>query len=101
MHLSLTTYHAPHLDHLAAVKMQQAPYQYQTAAVPQSSGPAGSSPVFPMPVWVTVVRGFQLFIALVIAVGSGIIIHGLAFDSVVFALVCVCPSHVSFWTTSS
>jgi hypothetical protein len=38
---------------------------------------------------VTVVRGFQLFIAFIILILSGHIIHGLALDAVCFSLACV------------
>ena len=51
-------------------------------------GPAGSYPLFASPVAVLVARGFQLFLAFVILVLSGLLIHGLALDAVVFALVC-------------
>lgn len=40
-------------------------------------------------VWCTVVRGFQAFFGFIILILSGVIIHGLALDAVVFALVCV------------
>jgi len=52
-------------------------------------GPAGSQPVFATPIWVTAVRGFQLFLAFIIMILAGLLIHGLALDAIVFALVCV------------
>jgi hypothetical protein len=42
------------------------------------------------PVWCTVARGFQAFFAFLILILCGLLIHGLALDAVVFALVCVC-----------
>lgn len=41
------------------------------------------------PVWCTVVRGFQAFFGFIILILAGLLIHGLALDAVVFALVCV------------
>ena len=52
-------------------------------------GPAGSYPIFKTPVAITVARGFQLFIGFLIMVLAGLLIHGLALDAIVFALVCV------------
>lgn len=43
------------------------------------------------PVWCTVVRGFQAFFGFIIIILAGLIIHGLALDAVIFALVCVSP----------
>ncbi|KAB5518882.1 hypothetical protein GE09DRAFT_1230330 [Coniochaeta sp. 2T2.1] len=40
------------------------------------------------PVWCTVVRGFQAFFGFIILILAGLLIHGLALDAVVFALVC-------------
>ncbi|KAF1816771.1 hypothetical protein P152DRAFT_166 [Eremomyces bilateralis CBS 781.70] len=40
------------------------------------------------PLWVTIVQGFQIFFAVVILGLCGYIIHGVAMDQIVFALVC-------------
>lgn len=45
------------------------------------------------PVWVTVVRGFQIFFGFIILILAGLLIHGLALDAVVFGLVCVRSVH--------
>lgn len=69
-----------------------APHQYTTPAgvTTAHGGPAGSFPIFHTPIAVTVARGFQIFLAFLILILSGLIIHGLALDAVVYALVCVC-----------
>lgn len=43
------------------------------------------------PLWVTIIQGFHVFFSLVILGLSGYIIHYVALEQVVFALVCVCP----------
>ena len=45
------------------------------------------------PIWVTVVRGFQLFFGFIILILAGLLIHGLALDAIVFGLVCVSSGH--------
>ncbi len=68
-----------------------APHSYTTpAGATTAGGPAGSQPIFPTPIPVTVARGFQLFLGFIILILSGMLIHGLAMDAVVYALVCVC-----------
>lgn len=59
------------------------------AATVQPLGGPKERLVVHTPVWVTVVRGFQLFFALVVMVLAGLLIHGLALDAIVYALVCV------------
>lgn len=61
----------------------------------EHEGPAGSDPIFKTPLWVTVVRGFQAFFGFIILVLSGLVIHGLALDASVFALVCVSCGPIS------
>lgn len=67
--------------------------QYQASTTEPSAaahdGPAGSYPVFKQPVAITVARGFQIFLALLIAVLAGLLMHGLVMDAIAFALVCV------------
>jgi hypothetical protein len=58
------------------------------AAVPHS-GPAGSQPVFPTPIWVTIVRCFQMIFAFIVMIVAGLLIHGLALPALVFGLVTV------------
>ena len=45
------------------------------------------------PLWVVVVRGLQLILAVIILGLSAYFIHGIYFDELGFAIVCVsCPS---------
>ena len=46
--------------------------------------------IYTTPIWLTVIRMAQAFIGLVILILAGVIIHGLPFNPVAFALVCVC-----------
>ncbi|OAA61789.1 hypothetical protein SPI_04648 [Niveomyces insectorum RCEF 264] len=52
------------------------------------SGTPGAYPVFAMPAGVMVARGFQLFLALVIMVLSGLLMHGYVLSAIAYALVC-------------
>lgn len=60
-----------------------------SAGYTSASGGDGGVFMVHTPVWCTVVRGFQAFFGFLILVLSGLLIHGLALDAIVFALVCV------------
>ena len=48
------------------------------------------------PVWMTVIRGFQFFLAIVILGISGWLIHGAYIDEMGFAIAVVRPGHGRF-----
>jgi hypothetical protein len=68
------------------------PYATQAKRSPPGVDARYTRYVVKTPLWVMAVRAFQVLIALVIMTLAGFLIHGLALDPVVFALVCVwCP----------
>ena len=74
-------------------------YGVTTENAGKSSVDKSGKHLFVTPVWVTVVRGFQIFFGFVILILAGILIHGLAMDAVCFALACV--SHIEMGTLST
>lgn len=61
-----------------------------SAGYTSASGSDGGLFIVHTPLWCTIVRGFQAFFGFLILILSGLLIHGLALDAIVFALVCVC-----------
>jgi hypothetical protein len=62
--------------------------QYITTSYTSTTGQDGGIFMVHTPVWVTVIRGFQIFFAFLIMILAGLLIHGLAMGAVVFGLVC-------------
>ncbi len=69
------------------------------APVSGSGGTPGAYPVFPMPVFVNVFRGFQILLSIVIMGMAGYLMHGLVLGPYAFAFVCVGPplSLIAAW----
>lgn len=59
-----------------------------SAPVGGSGGTPGAYPVFFTPVAITVARGFQIFISLLIMVMGGLLMHGLVLGPYAFGFVC-------------
>lgn len=73
-----------------AVEKPQVQTAQATTTVHNGSQPVpGGEKIYETPLWVTIVRGCQLFIGLVIMILAGILIHGVLINDWAFALVCV------------
>ncbi|KAK3693218.1 hypothetical protein B0T22DRAFT_35414 [Podospora appendiculata] len=60
----------------------------QTWAAPKAVPGTEEPYIIPSPLWVTVLRGFQIFFSFIILILAGILIHGYAMDANAFAVVC-------------
>ncbi|KAL1869456.1 hypothetical protein VTK73DRAFT_3101 [Phialemonium thermophilum] len=85
---SLTAPLARQASHTAASQRSITMSEVKSAAAYTTTVENGGPFLVHTPLWVTIVRGFQVFLSFVIIILAGLLIHGLAMDANVFALVC-------------